>query len=92
MWQVSHYLPVSKGFPRANLFICLMALQSGATPAPRHFYGVSPSLKKILFIYLFSKDKWSVSREGAEGDGESQADPTLSREPDAGLDSTTLRS
>lgn len=47
-------------------------------------------LKFLRIIYLFEREKewWG----GTEGEGESQADPSLSRVPDIGLDLTTQRS
>ena len=48
-----------------------------------------PPVFTDLFIYF--RERWQGTWV-AEGEGESQADSTLSREPDAGLDPTTLRS
>ena len=48
---------------------------------------------KILFIYLREIQKERErERAGGEAEGEGEADSPLSREPDAGLDSRTLRS
>ena len=57
------------------------------------------AVKKTLFlkkIYLFilerEREHMCVRWGGGEGERESQADSTLSTEPDAGLDPRTLRS
>ena len=52
------------------------------------FKELIPFFKKILFIYLKERERERMGGEGAEGE---VASP-LSREPDAGLDSRTLRS
>jgi len=46
-------------------------------------------LKKTIYLRARERQE-SVSRGGTEGEG--QTDSTLSMEPDAGLDSMTLRS
>jgi len=52
-------------------------------------------VQQLQFIHFF-KDLFILERErmwqGAEGEGESQADSLLSAEPSTGLDLRTLRS
>ena len=54
------------------------------SPLPRFLYFYL----KILFIYLRERQREREHQQGGEG----EADSPLSGEPDAGLDSRTLRS
>ena len=55
----------------------------------KNFFVLKCIFKKILFIYLRERVRENISRgRGAEG----EADSSLSREPDSGLDPRTLGS